>query len=328
MTGRADPAVPCTVHTRLGADALEILARHWPALYAQDRVATPFQSPAWLSGHARLLPVRAVPLLLTATTAGGRIIAALALARLRSRARTQILPLSAPHATQVRLTGPHADNEAVARALALHLLLLHDTGADLALPGVRADTAFGRAVRTVVQDNLLTDASPPPVLALPFHADALAPSRRREHARRCRHWAQLAASRPVTYRRSHHQQALLDGLRVLAALQQTCPAGPGAADTIPWRRIVPDIGATGAFVADLHIDGAPVAAQLCLTRQHRCYSAAQITHPAYRHIAPAHALLRHLLDDLAHEGFHTFDPGRGTRPAATTAPGPPIRLAA
>ncbi|WP_413754803.1 GNAT family N-acetyltransferase [Streptomyces sp. MMBL 11-3] len=322
-----DRAVPHTVDTHLGNDALTVLARHWPALYAHDREATPFQSPAYLTAAARQLPAAATPLVLAARTSGGRIVAALALARHRDRShargKVRIRALCISPAAHLRLAGPHAEDDAVARAFALHLLLWHETGIDLALAEPHADTALGRAVREVLPDRLTTNATPPAVLALPFHFEALAPSRQREHARRCRHWAHLAATHTVTYQRSHHQQALLAGLDVLTALQKL---GPDAA--APWRALAPAIGASGAFVADLHVDGAPIAAQLCLTRGRRCYSAAQAAHPGYRHLAPAHALLRHLLDDLAQEGFHTLDPGRGTRGAASTAPGPPIRLAA
>ncbi|MEW2573292.1 GNAT family N-acetyltransferase [Streptomyces sp. NPDC047070] len=327
MTGRSDLTVPHTVHTHLGADALTILARHWPALYAHDRQAPPFQSPGWLGGAVRLLPATATPVVLAAMTAASRIIAALALARHRNRGRIRVEPLSTRPATHTHLIGPHAERDAVAEAFALHLLLLQETGADVMLPGLRADTAFGRAVQAICPDSLTTQASPPAALALPFSFEALAPSRQRAHARRCRHWAQLAATHTITYRRSHHQRALRAGLKVLTALhqaEQARPRGPGTA--VPWRAVAPALGAAGAFVADLHIDTIPVAAQLCLTRGHACYSVEQVTHPGYRHVAPGHALLRHLLDDLTQEGFHTLHSGCG--PAASAAPGPPIRLAA
>ncbi|MFF3489373.1 GNAT family N-acetyltransferase [Streptomyces sp. NPDC002701] len=324
-----DPAIPCRIHSRLGADALDVLTRHWPALYAQDLQATPFQSPKWLASTIRLLPPTATPLILAATTAGGRIVAALALARHRDRSRIRFRPLSAPDTGHLHLVGPHAEDEAIARALALHLLLWQEAGADVTLPGLRADTALGSAVRAICHDSLTTDGPASSVVALPFDFGALAPSRQREHARRCRHWTHLAAGHTITYRRSHHQQGLLSGLDVLASLHASAQhhhAGPTCASE--WRDAVPAIGAKVAFVADLHVDDTPVAAQLCLTRGRRCYSVQQVAHPAYRHLAPAHALLRHLLDDLAQEGFHTLDPGHGTSPGASAAPKASIRLAA
>ncbi|MFE7077345.1 GNAT family N-acetyltransferase [Streptomyces sp. NPDC057620] len=319
--------VPHTVRTLIGADALEVLTRHWPALYTQDLEATPFQSPAWLTGAARLLPATATPLVLAATTASGRIIAALALVRdhERNHHSVRFRPLSAPHLSHLRLTGPHCDDDAVARGFALHLLFLQETGADISLPGLHGDTAFGRAVQAVCPDSLTTGPSPA-VLVLPFSFEALASSRQRAHARRCRHWAQLAATHTITYRRSHHQRALRAGLKVLTTLHQAARSRPGAGTAVPWHRVMPAVGAAGAFAAELHVDDTPVAAQLCLTRGHACYSVEQVTHPGYRHVAPGHALLRHLLDDLAQEGFHTLHAGCG--PAASAAPGPPIRLAA
>ncbi|MCW8101722.1 GNAT family N-acetyltransferase [Streptomyces tauricus] len=325
MAELPDLSVPHTVRTHLGADVLTILTRHWPALYTQDLEATPFQSPAWLTAAARLLPTTATPLVLTATTASGRIIAALALTRDREHTRVQFRPLSAPHLSHLRLTGPHADDDAVAHGFALHMLLLHHTGAEITLPGLRADTTLGRAVQTVGQGSLSADTSLRPSLVLPFRAEDLAPSRRRAHVRRCRHWARLSATRTVTYQRSHHQQDLRTGLEVLAALHEL---SPGPAGVVPWHRVVPALGTAGAFTAVLRVDGTPVAAQLCLTRSRHAYSTDQAAHPAYRHLGPANALLRQLLDDLAHQGFHSLDPGRASHPARSAAPHPPIRLAA
>jgi CelD/BcsL family acetyltransferase involved in cellulose biosynthesis len=65
-----------------------------------------------------------------------------------------------------------------------------------------------------------------------------------------------------------------------------------------------------AFIATLALDGEVVAAQLCLTRNRRAYSVVPAMHPNYKDLAPGHALLRHLAQDLTCAGYEHLDLGR------------------
>ncbi|MFD9281098.1 GNAT family N-acetyltransferase [Streptomyces mirabilis] len=310
-----------SVREYIGPDAMDVLARQWRELYAEDDLATPFQSPAWLTAWARQLPYTATPIVLAATSPTGRILAALALARYKADARTRFVPLSAPRAECVRLIGPHADDPAVARALAFHLLLVAETtGADVAMTDVPAASALGRSLNLFCQDSSwdCTTAAYA-TIPLPVRYTTLSRSAQREHARRRRTWAHLAAHRTITYTRTRHLHDLLSAFDVLSQLHQhrghgqdQQPAHTLAADAAQWRHVLQQLGAATACIATLTLDGTAIAAQLCLTRGPRCYALTPATDPAHRHLAPGHALLRHLVADLAEEDVHTLALGPTT----------------
>ncbi|MET7391437.1 GNAT family N-acetyltransferase [Streptomyces sp. NPDC005529] len=308
-----------SVREYAGPDAVDVLALPWRELYAEDQHATPFQSPAWLSAWARSLPHTATPIVLAATSSTGRWLAALALVRHDDRDRTRILPLSAPHAECVLPVGPYADDDTVAQAFAFHLLLADDAGADVVMTDVPATSALGTTLTLLCEDTGWDcTTTPNAAVQLPVRYDRLPASTQREHARRRRTWRRLAdAGRIITYTRTRHTADLLQAFSVLCDLHQQRWAGheplPGsltAADRRQWRGVLRELGAAHACIATLAVDDHVIAAQLLLTRGPRCYSLIPAMDPAQRHLAPGHALLRHLTEDLAGEGVQILDLGR------------------
>ncbi|MET8289451.1 GNAT family N-acetyltransferase [Streptomyces sp. NPDC005132] len=287
---------------------MDLLTGKWRELYAEDRSATPFQSSDWLTAWARRLPYTATPLVLTAVSPTGRIVAALPLARHEDRMRTRISPLSAPHAPCLRPIGPHANDPAVARAFAFHLLLATEQeGAEVAPEVVDADSPLGHSLHLVGADISWTrTASARTTILLPVRYDTLSPSVQREHARRRRTWTRLATDHTITHTRTRHLQDLATAATVWEGLQRR--HGPlqdnaGAGD---WQSVLEKTGAATARIAVLRVDDQAIAAQLCLTRGPHCYTLPLVADPAHRHLAPGHALLRHLVDDLAADGIHTL----------------------
>ncbi|MGW6214975.1 GNAT family N-acetyltransferase [Streptomyces sp. NPDC055109] len=306
-----------------GPDAMDVLALQWRELYTDDPAASPFQSLAWLTAWARHLPHTATPIVLAAISPTGRWLAALALVRHDDVDRTRILPLSAPHAECVLPVGPYADDPAVAQAFAFHLLLADDAGADVVMTDVPAASALGTTLTLLCEDtgwDCIT--TPNAAVELPVRYDRLSASTAREHQRRRRTWTRLTdAGRTITYTRTRHTADLLTAFDVLCELHQQRWAGheplPGsltAGDRDPWRAVLVELGAAHACIATLAVDEHIVAAQLLLTRGPRCYSLIPAMDPAQRHLAPGHALLRHLTADLAGEGFHVLDLGRTIGP--------------
>ncbi|MEW1568596.1 GNAT family N-acetyltransferase [Streptomyces sp. NPDC093509] len=308
-----------SVREYAGPDAMDALALPWRELYAEDSAATPFQSPAWLAAWARHLPHTATPIVLAATSPTGRWLAALALVRHDDGDRTRILALSAPHAECVRPVGPYADDATVAQAFAFHLLLADDAGADIVMTDVPATSALGTTLTLLCEDTGWDcTTTPNAAIQLPVRYDRLSASTAREHQRRRRTWTRLAdAGRTVTYSRSRHTADLLQAFGVLCDLHQRRWAGheplPGSltvADRDKWHDVLVELGAAHACIATLAVDAQVVAAQLLLTRGAHCFSLIPAMDPAHRHLAPGHALLRHLTEDLAGEGFHVLDLGR------------------
>ncbi|MGC4987278.1 GNAT family N-acetyltransferase [Streptomyces sp. DT193] len=310
------------IREHVGPDAMGFLARQWNNLYAEDELATPFQSSAWLTAWARHLPHTATPIVLAATSPSGRVLAALALASHTGPGRTRILPLSAPHAECVRPVGPHADDTTVAQALAFHLLLASDGGAEVVMTDMPATSAMGSFLIALCKDTGWdSTATTCAVIPLPVHYARLPPSTQRQHARRRRTWARLAHNRTITYSRTRHTQDLLNAFDTLFQLHQQpweghdpLPGSLQASEYDRWQAIVRDLSATNACIASLAVEATVIAAQLLLTRGTHCYSLIPAMNLAHRHLAPGHALLRHLIDDLASEGFRTLDLGRTTGP--------------
>ncbi|MFD5271555.1 GNAT family N-acetyltransferase [Streptomyces sp. NPDC058335] len=82
------------------------------------------------------------------------------------------------------------------------------------------------------------------------------------------------------------------------------PHTPGA---LHRSAVLERCGANMAFIATLAVDDEIVAAQLCLTR-HRLFRRAD--HRPSFILAPGHALLRHLAQDLTTAGCEYLDLGR------------------
>ncbi|MFE3263644.1 GNAT family N-acetyltransferase [Streptomyces sp. NPDC059215] len=321
-----------------GPEAVDLLSGQWRQLYVQDRLATPFQSSDWLTAWARQLPATATPLVLAVTSPIGRIVAALALVQHEDGARPRIAPLSSPHTWFVHPVGPRADDPEVAHALAFHLLLVaeHDQ-TDVEIAAVPADSTLGHTLSLIAGDISWTRTTPTSTaVQLPARYDQLPPYSQREHARRRRTWTRLAANHTITYTRTRHSQDLADATAVWADLQHR--HGPqDNAGTTDWVAVLEHQGAPQTSIATLSVDSTAIAAQLCLTRGPHCYTLPLTADRARRHLAPGHALLRHLVDDLAADGIHTLhlDPtttrhyaGRGQYGAARPDARTPARSAA
>jgi CelD/BcsL family acetyltransferase involved in cellulose biosynthesis len=310
------------LHELTGPAARDFLAAHWRELYTQDPAATPYQSPQWLEGWARHLPRTATLTILLAATATGRPLAALPLVREDSRNKSRIRPLSSPTAEYVRPVGPHAEVPAVAASFAFFLVMLAEQGAQIEMTDVPSSSALGHYLAQACQDPGWQYATTQcATVALPIPFSAMSPSTQKSHRRRQRKWTQLADQGRVTYTRTRHTSELLGSYQVLARLHQhrwtghdPLPGPSAGADTARWRSVLESCSSALAFIATLCVDDHPIAAQLCLYQGHRAFSVVPAMEPAARHLAPGHALLRHLAQDLADEGFHSLDLGR-------TAPG-------
>ncbi|MFJ4836249.1 GNAT family N-acetyltransferase [Streptomyces sp. NPDC088747] len=314
-----------SVREYAGSEAVDFLTRRWRDLYVQDPLATPFQSPAWLTGWAHQLPPTTSPFILAATSASGRPLAALALARRDSTAGSRFVPLSAPHAHYVRAVGPHADDPAVARALAIQLLLFAEIGAAaIDVTDVPSTSALAHYLSAVCEDDTwdcTTKASA--AIELPVDYSTLSRSAQREHQRRLRTWTRLTRDHTVTYHRTRHTQDLLTACNTLCDLHRRRRPGqphPHTSTDIPkarqWRSVLRNLDAHHACIATLSVDGQVLAGQLLLTSSQtresaRCsFSLIPAADPAYRHLAPGHALLRHLVAELPAEGIYALHLGR------------------
>ncbi|WP_244415073.1 GNAT family N-acetyltransferase [Streptomyces hygroscopicus] len=147
-------------------------------------------------------------------------------------------------------------------------------------------------------------------------------STRREHRRRRRTWDQLDSDNQVRYRRTQDTDELLSAYDALVHLHQrrwgqcALPSDPASGtDDVRWRDVLRRCGSDTAFIATLGLGGQEiVAAQLCLYRGRQAWSVMPAMEPDHAHLAPGHAMLRYLADDLSAHGFRFLDLGR-------TAPG-------
>ncbi|WP_181140795.1 GNAT family N-acetyltransferase [Streptomyces sp. Ru62] len=278
----------------------------WPSLAERDTAATVYQDPDWLLAWARHLPASCEPLIVAAV-AGRRPAAALALVREADRTgRTRITPLSWPACEQVR---PVGESKEAVSVLVRRLPHLADDVliADVAAGSVLDRQASSRWGRPHTQTLYAT-------LALPLDLTSLSRSTRRDHT--CRRRAIEALGDRVGYHRTRTTPELLAACDVLQALfrRRNAPRAPaaGTADlALPWRQVLAHCAPT-AFIATLTLDTHPVAAQLCLRRGDRVHSVITAMDPAHGGLAPGHALLHRLCEDLTDEGRTLLDLGRTT----------------
>ncbi|WP_406003909.1 GNAT family N-acetyltransferase [Streptomyces sp. NBC_00829] len=305
------PAVPdVSVQVMVGTAARAFLDTAWQLLFERTPLATPYQSPLWLAAHADRLAPTAELLLLVAEDATGRPRAAFAAVRNQTVGGwMEVTPLSTPAAEYVRIVGPDAEQPGVAAAIAEALTRFD---ADVMLPDVPASSALGRYISQ--WQHALTRCAR---VDLPVPYASMSRSTRRDHRRRQRDWHALAESgHCVTYHRTQSPAELLDAYTVLAHLHQlrrhdrTELLGLTSADE--RLRAVLERCADMAFIATLTLDGRAVAAQLCLHRGRHAYSMLPAMDPAHQDLAPGHALLRRLSDELTTAGYASLDLGRTT----------------
>ncbi|MFI5702585.1 GNAT family N-acetyltransferase [Streptomyces xanthochromogenes] len=309
-----------SVQTLAGAAALTFLAGPYTELYRADAAATAYQNPLWLSAWADTLPPHAQPLCLVVQCSDGTPAAALPLVHDTTTPRPQVYPLSAPASDYVRATGPQADNPVVADAITRSLSQLARGGADVVISDVPAASGLGQALSHTAehgggQPHLFKCA----VLDLPVDVTTMSVSTRRDHRRRQRRWNDLSSNHLVVYSRSRTTAEMRAAAPVLAQIHHKRwagrPAQAGAAHPVTadgLDALLSRCGAENAFIATLAVDHAVVAAQLCLHDRRTCYSFVPAMDPAFRDLAPGHALLRNLIRDLHEHGFHALDLGRTT----------------
>ncbi|MGP3951155.1 GNAT family N-acetyltransferase [Streptomyces sp. 7N604] len=313
-----------TVRVLRDRSALSFLEDRWPMLYRQDAMATPYQSPEWLAGWTEQMSPTATPLVMVADDSDGPV-AALALVRDQSEGREQVRPLSSPHAEYIRAVGPGSEEHSVGAALAQCLRVLAREGDCVVMPDVPTDSCLGRHV--AAQSGYDHTTARCAVIGLPVDFSAMSRATRKEHKRRERTWVGLAAGgHRVVYRRTRSTAELIGTYPVLSELYHRRWAGHvplsevGAAGADKqWQAVLERCGSGTAFIATLAVDEAVVAAQLCLYRHRRCYSVRPAMDPAYRELAPGHALLRRLTAELSGQGFISFDLGRTVEDAGQIA---------
>jgi len=315
--------MPHAIRELSGHVAMDYLTSQWRDLYHQDSEATPYQSPQWLAGWAEQLPYTATPVVLVAQAPTGRTLAALALARedQGGTGAARMYPLSAPIAEYVRPIGPHAEDSAIAGSFAFYLTLLAAEGERVEMTDVPTTSSLGHYLAQTCADGAwghgTTECAE---IRLPLDFQSMPRSSKRDHQRRQRTWSRLADGHRVVYHRTRHTKELLVAYGVLADLHERqrasealLPGSTFAAGSVQWRAVLERCAST-AFIATLAVDGVAIAAQLCLVRGRDAFAVVPAVDPGHRHLAPGHALLRHLAVDLASEGFQTLDLGR-------TAPG-------
>ncbi|MGW6144429.1 GNAT family N-acetyltransferase [Streptomyces sp. NPDC055140] len=291
-----------------GGQALDFLACEWAGLTERDAAVTAYQDPAWLLGWARQLPHQPVVL---AVLEGARPISALALVRETApTGRTCITPLSWPACEQVR---PVGESEEAASILIHRLPELADNVVVADLPeGSPLDRQAHRWWGRPDTEALYA------TIPLPVDLTGLSRSTRRDQVRRQR--AVRALGGRVAYHRTSTGPELLAAYEVLEDLHRRrnalrLPTTGRTADLgLPWRHVLEECSSM-AFIATLTLDGQAVAAQLCLRRAGRAYSVLTAMDPAHRDLAPGHALLQLLSEDLAEEGYTALDLGRTTAEA-------------
>lgn len=291
-----------------GRAAVDFLRRRWPQLYTSTSDATPYQSPGWLLGWAEQSPATSTTLVI-ASYRGGDLVAALALTRERIEGRRfQIRPLSSPHAEDVRVLGPGADDLEITASLISVLAAFARGGDQVVVPDLRGEVALGRALASAPgwEHSEAGYASVP----LPLDLGAMPAATRKAHRRRAGRLAALAAEgHHLTYRRSRTAEELVAAYRELADLHER-QWGVPLPDAAAWPGVLSRCGPGLAFVATLDLDHRPVAAQLCLVRGRTCYSLRTARTPDQGRLAFGHALLRWLATDLAGDGYTALDLGR------------------
>ncbi|MGW2034698.1 GNAT family N-acetyltransferase [Streptomyces sp. NPDC001811] len=186
--------------------------------------------------------------------------------------------------------------------------LAHDVlVADLAADSAPARQAYNRWGDPQTQTLYAT-------VPLPVDLTSLSRSSRRDHTRRRK--VMEALGDRIGYHRTRTASELLAAYDVLEVMfrRRNAPGAPtaGTADlALPWRQVLAHC-APIAFTATLTLDARPVAAQLCLRRGNRVHSLITAMDPAQRDLAPGHALLHRLCEDLTDDGCTLLDLGRTT----------------
>lgn len=248
-----------------GESMWRFLETHWPMLYHQDKRATPYQSPGWLTGWAQQLPPTAVPVLLVVESLLGVPTAAIAMVRgACADGRATLRPLSAPYAEYVRPVGPDSEKPAAVAALVRLLTELARQG-DCVLPDIPADTCLGRhlASHGFWQHTSVRCASIP----LPVDYASMSGATRKDHRRRARRWDELWAEGRAIYHRTATTAELVDAYPLLDQLYQRRWNGAdattgGTAEEKQWLSVLAHCGGDVAFIATLTLDDVLVAAQL------------------------------------------------------------------
>ncbi|MFI1729686.1 GNAT family N-acetyltransferase [Streptomyces acidicola] len=303
-----------------GDAAGAFMASSWADLYRRDSQATPYQSPSWLTGWAHQLPPSSRLVVALCEGPARQVLAALPLVCDRAGARLRTVALSAPMGEYVRAVGPAAENPQVAEAFAGYLEGLASDGQHVDVAGLPAGGALARHLTSTgpaVAGRLYTSVTDCAEISLPLAYEEMSRSTRRDHKRRQRAWDELAQRHKVTYQRTRDSDELLSAYAVLARLHARRWAGhtpsagsPHAPGALHWPAVLERCGANMAFIATLAVDDEIVAAQLCLTRHRRAYSVVPAIDPLYKDLAPGHALLRHLAQDLTTAGYEYLDLGR------------------
>jgi CelD/BcsL family acetyltransferase involved in cellulose biosynthesis len=291
-----------------GRDARTFLAApdRWLHLLRHDALATPYQSPAWLTTHARHLPPLATPLVLAVENAKRTPVAALALVREQQHDGTsRIFALGSPRAEYVRPVGPASEDADAAGALVRTLHRFAQQGEAVRIADVPRGSALGRQLS--LQPGWTNSMSSCASVPLPVPYQRLSRDNRRAHQRREQVWKDLLEEgREVTYSRCVGTERL-PAWDALVGLHQARWSG---ARPEGERELLDVLASPGAFVAQLRLDGVAVAANLCLTRGPHCYSLLPAMNPDLLDYAPGHALLRHLTSDLTRAGLVSLNLGR------------------
>lgn len=294
-----------------GPDARNFLAApdRWSRLLRHDELATAYQAPAYLTAYARHLPPAAAPLVLVVEDGTGPV-AALALVREHLQDRPFISALGNPHIEYVRAVGPGAEDPAVARAFAqqIHRFAEHDEA--VRLGDVPLDSALGRRLAQLPGWSVTTTSCA--TVQLPVAYGSLPSATRRAHQKRRAKWRQLEKDGRVDFRRCVGS-ALMPAWEALVSMYK---ARRGGARPPGERELRDVLAGPGVFIAQLSIDGAPVAADLCLSRGTHVYSLLPAMDPDWHRYAPGHALVRYLTaylsrkDPAGEQRFTVFDMGR------------------
>ncbi|MEO3825461.1 GNAT family N-acetyltransferase [Actinomadura sp. B10D3] len=289
-------------------EATNFLRDQWSILYSLDVNAAPYLFHTWLKGWSHQLPLHSHPLIVLVMS-GGSPVGALALVQEQLHAgEGAIRLLSTPYSESVGIVGPASDCMEVARAVSEALGELRREDNRVLVSDIPAASALARELAS--DENWSLHLVPYATVDLPLSFDSLSRETRRTHRRRLRKAEQLRESgHRLEFKRSRTTSQLLEAFEILAELDaRQHSERPFSAGS--WKSVLAECGSDLAFVATLELDDVPVAAELCLYREKRCYSVLAARDTDCHQFAAGHVLLRHLADDLADAGFLELDLGR------------------
>ncbi len=291
------------------------LRHEWAALWQRDPMATPFQSPAWLSAWWRFFGT-AEPLVLTAREGGG-LVGILPLYRLREAECRKLLPIGVGLSDYVEaLTDPAAPGAADKLMAAIADIREWD---ECWLPDLAPEGGLARAAAVCGASDRIIAASPSPVLALRPSSDDLGgavPRKTRRDLRQARGRAAAAGGVVIeTVAEDRIEAAMGDLFRLHAARWRARGEAGLCGDPLVQgfhRAAAAGLHAAGMLrLYRLRIGGAVRAVYYGFVANGTAYAYLGGFDPAEPRLSPGLLIIGHAIEQAVGEGARRFDFLRG-----------------